>query len=532
MKNGYDIRFPRSIIKSESTENAEGLLQEKILQIGLSERSITTVKDGGHVILDFGREMAGGVRVLVYYADQDTRLRLRLGESVAECCAELGEKNCGNAHAYRDLTIPVIALSDSSFFDSGFRFLRVDAIGGNIQFKSIVAEELNSEVMRSGSFECSDPLLNRIYETAARTVELCVRRGVLWDGIKRDRLVWIGDIYPELLSLASLTSDLSFITRSLDFVKGQTPPTEWMSGIPMYSMWWMIILREYYHRTADTQYLSEQQSYIEELLRSVDRYIGEDGRTLFETNLVDWPTHETPDEPAGVHMLIAMGLDAAREILRITGADTTLCEALKERLQRKSFEIEEKKQIVALKDFAYGDITESEKAKLLSGGEKGMSTFMSYFLLRAMDNAAGTEFALNVARKYYGAMLELGATSFWEDFNIEWTEGNVCPIDRLPKEGEKDIHGDFGAYCYLGYRHSLCHGWSSGVLPYLIERVLGVKLEDLGNTVVLSPSLGGLEWVKGDVPLKNGVLHVEIKDGKTKIKAPSGVKVICKRIRK
>lgn len=531
MKSACTICFPRRILESEETDNAEALLKEKPLQIGLSEEDLVTVGNGGHIVLDFGKEMAGGVRVLVYNADKNTKMRLRLGESAAECCAEEGEKNSHNAHAYRDLTVPMIELSDSSFFDSGFRFLRIDVSGGKVLFKSIVAEALDSEIKIVGGFECSDPLLNKIYETAVRTVELCVRRGVLWDGIKRDRLVWIGDIYPEYLALANITSEVPPLTRSLDFVKSQTPPTAWMSCIPMYSMWWLIILREYYGRTGDLAYLAEQREYIGELLKNISAYIEEDGTTCFDSNFVDWPTHEKKDEIAGVHMLSVLSMKAAKDIFAALGEDCSQAEELLKRLARQSFDVEEQKQIIALKDFTYQSITASEKEKLLADGAKGMSTFMSYFLLHAFDRAAGTKYALKIAKDYYGGMLEMGATTFWEDFDVDWTKG-VCPIDRIPAPEEKNIHGDFGAYCYLGYRHSLCHGWSSGIIPYLVEKVLGVKLADEGNTVIISPSLGGLEWVKGDIPLKNGVLHLEISNGRMKIKAPRNVKVLCRKIEK
>ena len=55
-----------------------------------------------------------------------------------------------------------------------------------------------------------------------------------------------------------------------------------------------------------------------------------------------------------------------------------------------------------------------------------------------------------------------------EDFNLDWVNGS-CRIDELPKDGEKDIHGDYGDYCYKGFRHSLCHGWSAGVLQFIKE---------------------------------------------------------------
>ena len=35
------------------------------------------------------------------------------------------------------------------------------------------------------------------------------------------------------------------------------------------------------------------------------------------------------------------------------------------------------------------------------------------------------------------------------------------------------MHGDNGAHCYSGFRHSLCHGWSAGPVPFLAEAVLG-----------------------------------------------------------
>ena len=41
-------------------------------------------------------------------------------------------------------------------------------------------------------------------------------------------------------------------------------------------------------------------------------------------------------------------------------------------------------------------------------------------------------------------------------------------LDELDPD-KKDIHGDFGAHCYVGLRHSLCHGWSAGVAKFIKE---------------------------------------------------------------
>ncbi|MBQ4098582.1 MAG: hypothetical protein IJC87_00460 [Clostridia bacterium] len=38
-------------------------------------------------------------------------------------------------------------------------------------------------------------------------------------------------------------------------------------------------------------------------------------------------------------------------------------------------------------------------------------------------------------------------------------------IAPLPKY----MNGDYGAHCYVGFRYSLCHGWSAGVVKFIKE---------------------------------------------------------------
>lgn len=141
------------------------------------------------------------------------------------------------------------------------------------------------------------------------------------------------------------------------------------------------------------------------------------------------------------------------------------------------------------------------------------------------DNYSG---ALDIIRSYWGAMLDMGATTFWEDFNLDWLP-NAAPIDELVPEGKKDIHGDFGAYCYKGFRHSLCHGWASGPTSWLTEYVLGVQVMEPGCRVLrIVPHLADLDWVEGTFPTPKGIVkirHEKQPDGSisSKIEAPEGI---------
>ena len=164
------------------------------------------------------------------------------------------------------------------------------------------------------------------------------------------------------------------------------------------------------------------------------------------------------------------------------------------------------------------------------GGAKNFSTFYGYYMLQAQAKAGAYQTAIDNISQYWGGMLDMGATTFWEDFDLDWMI-NAAGIDEIVPEGKKDIHGDYGAYCYVKLRHSLCHGWASGPTSWLSEHVLGVKVIEPGCRVFkIEPHLGNLEWVEGTFPTPHGVVQISHKKGadgkvKTEVKAPEGVKI-------
>ncbi len=107
-----------------------------------------------------------------------------------------------------------------------------------------------------------------------------------------------------------------------------------------------------------------------------------------------------------------------------------------------------------------------------------------------------------------------------------------APIDQLIPPGKRDIHGDCGAHCYVGFRHSLCHGWASGPTAWLSQHVLGVEpLEPGFARVRVVPNLGDLNWVEGKYPTPKGPLiihHKRLEDGEIQstVEVPEGIEVV------
>ena len=491
------------------------------------------------ILLDFGRELHGGVQLGVAAGASGMRVRLRFGESVAEAMSEIGEKGATNDNAIRDDVIAVPSMGTRETGNTGFRFLRIDLVTtGSITLEFVRAVELMRPMARIGSFGCSDERLNRIFDTAVRTVHLCCQ-DYLWDGIKRDRLVWMGDTHPETLAVLNVFGAQPILSESLDLMASVTKPDEWMNTMGPYTLWWIRNVAEWYRFTGDKAYLEKHHNYIKATFDNLEKYITP-SNTLERIRhpFLDWPTeHNRPAVHAGMQALALITWREGAFLADALGDSEFVarCRRTAVRLEslRGTLEPHGSKQAAAMLALSgLRDPKEMFAQVLGQNGVGGMSTFYGYYMLEAMSAAGERRFALDAMRDYWGAMLDVGATSFWEDFNIAWTN-NSFRIDELPVAGKKDIHGDYGEFCYSGFRHSLCHGWSCGPAQWCINRVLGIRPLDVGcRKVEVKPFLGDLEWAEGAMALPDGsavkVKLTRLPYGKVDVKvdAPDWVEVV------
>src|SRR5690625_1934743 len=112
----------------------------------------------------------------------------------------------------------------------------------------------------------------------------------LWDGIKRDRLVWIGDMHPETSTIQRVFGYDDSVPKSLDLIRDETEIPGWMNNIPSYSMWWIIIHKDWYLQNGDLEYLKKQKEYLLSLLSFLNEFISEDGTNSTPTPFIDWPS--------------------------------------------------------------------------------------------------------------------------------------------------------------------------------------------------------------------------------------------------
>ena len=159
----------------------------------------STETDTSSILLDYGKELHGGLQLVMGGSSrrEPSLVRIRFGESVGEANSTTYNSDwlmgfSTDDHAKRDIVMEIPRSGLIEIGNTGFRFVRIDLIQPNttINLKEARAILRYRDVPYLGSFKSSNPRLDSIWITGAYTTHLNMQE-FLWDGIKRDRLVWL-----------------------------------------------------------------------------------------------------------------------------------------------------------------------------------------------------------------------------------------------------------------------------------------------------------------------------------------------------
>lgn len=508
----------RRVVWQRNSSQSEVLVGNQLLQPILENTfgSLVRLEPGGALLLDFGCELHGGVRII--NGTPPGRIRLRFGESVSEAMGEPDQE-----HAIHDEVLQLPAMGMLEYGNTGFRFIRIDAAdGGSLELRNILAVALFRDLPRRGSFRSSDSELNRIWETAAYTLQLNMQ-DYLWDGIKRDRLVWCGDLYVEIAAVLAVFGDVKIIADSLDFAIRHTPDPGRLGGIASFSFWWLIALDHYVYATGNEELLFRERDMVEQLCRIIVSQVAENGsEKVGEMRFLDWYSHtDEVAKHAGLQGLLYWALSSALRCGTKLKLDVSAVAEARDRVRRHRPECNGNAAAGAVQTL--GELC-NRSSEVASMKFEKLDMFSSFFVLKTLPLPE----MLAQLRRHWGGMLSLGATTFWEEFDAVRACG-AGRIDELPEPGKCEVHAGAGDFCYRGNRRSLCHGWASGPAALLPERLFGIRYpEPGGRTIIVAPEIGGeLEFVDAAIPVRDGILELHWEKGKElHVESPRGVRVV------
>lgn len=480
-------------------------------------------RDGFSIVVDFGEEVCGFPRVRLKTEREGVIVDLAHSEILENGTVD---PQSGFARGY--YADRYIARQGTQEFEiytpKGFRYLRADFSnldGSRVEVESISINSWTYPVDYRGSFECSDGLLNTIWDVSRKTLEACMEDAFMC-GPFRERAQWVGDAWCQAHVNYYLFGDLELSRKFLRQVAQSQRedgamwgfyPADFPFGgdyvVPIWNMLWVKAVWEFYLFSGEREILDELFPTVlkfYEWLRDCE----EDDGLLHDLNgwyFFDWSDNLHHTGSRAIYNLFYY--DTIRDVRRI--AEVLGRKDLATKLREKSeamaptihgqywdearsayvdylqdgarvSEYSEHAQILAvLCGIAPKDARADLLKRVIAGEEEWVKVntlfFSGILLLSLSDISLHTE-ALDYVRDLWGKYYEKHECANWPE-TCDFTQG------------------------------SYCHGWGAWPGSFLMSEILGVKPSGPGfEEILVCPHPCDLEHAKGTVPTPKGDVSV------------------------
>lgn len=421
-----------------------------------------------------------------------------------------------------------------------FRYIRLDfPVGTELDPVLQTYRPYFYPLEETGKFVCSDPIKNAMWEVSKNTL-LCCTHETFIDCPFYEQCQYDMDSALEMMFMLRLTGDGRMAKKAvLDLARSQQPdgmlcahyPSTQVQIIPNFSLYWILMLRDYVTYTGDLDFAKEMLPVAEKILNSFDMWRDENGlckATKF-WNYLDWVPKWKYGVPCGgvnkpstvTTMLYSAALGAASGLADECGRKW-LAEEYSERAEMANDAVnthcynKERGMYIdvygaepnysehtAVWAVLCGAIKGEAAAELVDrvfsdGSDVDHASFsFNYYTFRAIEKAGLYKKYSGKLMRGWEKMLQLNCTT--------WCEAPVNP-------------------------RSECHAWSSAPIYEFSAVMLGVQPLTTGyGEVKICPDIDSCDSASGTVPTPMGIISVswdKAEDGSklVKVVAPTGMK--------
>ncbi|MGZ3762575.1 MAG: alpha-L-rhamnosidase-related protein [Mucilaginibacter sp.] len=489
--------------------------------------AIKSEKTPHSFFLDFGQETFGFVKL--HGLKGRGNLHIYYGESKEEA---LSTEHCE--------TLDELAINEPQKKDSvmelskALRYVNVQFDNG-VSVDSVSMLYEYAPLRELGGFRCSDDEINKIYDISKYTLHLATREFFI-DGIKRDRWIWSGDAYQSYLMNYYSFFDSPTVSRTMLALRGKDPVTSHINTIMDYSFYWFLGIYDYYQYPGDKTFIKQFYPRMQSLMDYCLSRRNQDGMMVGLAGdwvFIDWADGLSKQgEVSFEQMLFCRSLETMSLCAKLNNDSEGAARyyALATDLKAKIFKYywnPEKHALVHSRvdgvqtanvtryanmfGIFFNYFTDEQKQEvkqnvLLNDNIQKITTpYMRFYELEALCAMGEQPYVLKQMKDYWGGMLKLGATSFWEEYN--------------PTKTGSDVYAMYGR----PFGKSLCHAWGASPIYLLGKYYLGVKPSSAGyDTWIAEPNLGGLKWMEGAVPTPNGNIKLYCNLKQIKIASTTG----------
>ena len=462
--------------------------------------------------------------VLKFHGGKGANITFTYAESLIDSAGIKGNRNEVEGKAIKGNRDSIICKGGANMVEFStlwwrtFRYVQVDI---TTQDEALVIDDFASiftgyPLEVKATFASSHDMTDEIWETGWRTQRLCAAEN-FFDCPYYEQLQYVGDTRIQNLVTRYVSGDtalmrnavLSYADSHLASGLSQSRyPSNERQIIPPFSLIWVYMVHDYHMLCKDEAWVKTLLPKIQGILNWYDQRMREDGLNgvMEYWNFVDWVPKWQAGIPPGakdggssiISLQYVLALQKAASLYRHYGylkpAEECLLKAKEIGMQVMKTCFDEDKGLIADTPEKASYSQHQNILAILTGtvrpqqGKEMLVTllndkdvipvtfYFSYYLFEAMYHLGGTE-----------TMME--HLSPWEDM----LEKGLTTFAEKPDPTRSD-----------------CHAWSSSPLYFYLSGVCGIKSDEPGFAKVkIVPNLGKLQFAKGSMPHRNGLITTD-----------------------
>ena len=443
------------------------------------------------VIVDFGDHYTGhfsmDMEPIFGTCDAPVRFKLTFGEVPAELAKPFDPYKGDLSRAWlQDEVVTIMHIPSTYTLERRIagRYMKIELLGASqyfdfrisdVRFKATTsAQKVPEELAASASEK-----IKVIDAISQKTLKECMQT-VYEDGPKRDRRLWVGDMYLESLANKYTFSNDQLTQRCLYLLAGlsddegyvlgtvfETPEPHAQAGQRLmdYSLLYNCTLKEYLLATGDNETATELWPVAKRQLNIIKEYVSDKGLVDYEKANKEWwlffDWKDGLNKEAGIQGLMMFTLNETYELARqlnkqdevsyIPGLVKKMKKAALSNMYNKStgmFESGVDKQISYASQvwmILGGALSEKQGKKALENVMKSEEAlfpggpYMYHYFIQSLINVGMGNKAQKLLTDFWGGMADKGADTFWEVYSP--TDDYLSPYHFYPV-------------------NSYCHAWS------------------------------------------------------------------------
>ena len=390
----------------------------------------------------------------------------------------------------------------------------------------------------TGTFECSNEMLNKIWDTSVYTVKMG-SQDHFEDSVWREGMQWLADARVMALVNYWVFGDDMLPAKSIrqfyriqlsDGIIPAAGPQRMDGATIDFSEHFVIMNYEYYYYTGNTELIKEYYPQMKKLMERFEKIEDEKGFLTLDIegkwgSFVDWAIIDKREQVTALSCLYYRVLNDFIKMSRLIGENDVVryeqkSTRLKENINLYMFNNEKGLYVDCIAGNAQsqhysqqtnmiavycGIVPENkvtsviEKAYSEEGLEKIKGAFLLSFVIDTLFVNGYKKMAVDMVEDYWGEMIRRGATTWWETFDRSTP---ACTIPYLFSRNTATYLVE-----YIPVSH--CHGWGAGPAYFMMKNILGIRPVKPGfSEIVFEPYTEGISYCKGTIPTPHGDIKV------------------------